>query len=62
MTGPELDEQSETNRYRRAWVPLQDIPGLRLLPTVAKDMVVAVAEGGDWPGDTVVVQTDGRYP
>jgi 8-oxo-dGTP diphosphatase len=62
MTGPERDEQSATNRYRRAWVPVQDVPALELLPTVAKDMVVAVAGGGEWPGDTVVVHTDDGYP
>jgi hypothetical protein len=57
MSGPELAAMSPTNRYRPAWIPLRSVPALRLLPLPAKQLVVAVANGGDWPAEAQIVKT-----
>lgn len=62
MSGPEVGEQSETNRYRRAWIPLEDVQSLHLLPATAKELLVGVATGAAWPLEPLVVRTDVRFP
>ena len=62
MTGPEVDEQSATNRYRPAWIPLGDVHSLELLPVPAKELLVASARGEEWPAEPLTVRTDHRFP
>lgn len=62
MTGPEVAEQSEHNRYRPAWIPVGEVDSLNLLPTPAKDLLVAAAHGDGWPAEPLTVQTDHRFP
>jgi 8-oxo-dGTP diphosphatase len=41
IIGEEKDKQSETNSYKLEWIELADIPTLPLVPTEAKEKVIA---------------------
>ena len=62
MSGPEVAAMSATNTYRSAWVPVEEVAALDVLPAAAKEMVVAAAQTGEWPAEPSVVHSDEVFP
>jgi type II secretory pathway component PulK len=43
LGGPEQERADAQNEYRPAWVPLEEVDGLELVPDTAREAVRAIA-------------------